>query len=339
MQRIMICIGLAPVALLAVTGFQPAIAGDSDSQAFELALIGDAPYGVPIDADAPKLERMTREINNQSNLRWVLHAGDIKSQGAPCSKAMYEDRLARLQRFDAPVVLTPGDNDWTDCHSAEGDWRTLQRLAKLREVFFAEPVKAIGEASMNLTSQAEEPTDEGVPENVRWQYRGVMFATVHMTGSLNGTRDYEGRGAEHDAEVAQRTQAGVAWVNAIFDAAEADDAKGVLVLTHANPGIGRKGADDIPDVFIGFLDTLRQRAVDFDNPVVLAHGDTHYFRVDKPLLPKLRSEKDEPGVTMLGNFTRVESFGEPMVHWVRITVDPSDPEVFSFEQELVDSEA
>ena len=35
-------------------------------------------------------------------------------------------------------------------------------------------------------------------------------------------------------------------------------------------------------------------------------------------------------------FTRVESFGSPHGHWVRVRVEPERPEVFSFRQELVD---
>jgi hypothetical protein len=35
------------------------------------------------------------------------------------------------------------------------------------------------------------------------------------------------------------------------------------------------------------------------------------------------------------NFTRVETFGYPDTHWVRAIVDPQDPQVFSFKQEIV----
>ena len=62
-------------------------------------------------------------------------------------------------------------------------------------------------------------------------------------------------------------------------------------------------------------------------PVVLTVGDTHVFRVDKPLYRADRS--------LVENFTRVEVFGDPEVHWVRVTVDLREREVFSFHQELV----
>lgn len=33
----------------------------------------------------------------------------------------------------------------------------------------------------------------------------------------------------------------------------------------------------------------------------------------------------------------METFGSPDVHWVRATVDPRDPKVFTFTQELIEA--
>ena len=70
-------------------------------------------------------------------------------------------------------------------------------------------------------------------------------------------------------------------------------------------------------------------------PALLMHGDTHYFRVDKPLFRSW-----EPDTTGLGrqieNFTRVETFGFPEAHWVRGIVDLNDPQVFIFKPQIVD---
>jgi hypothetical protein len=35
------------------------------------------------------------------------------------------------------------------------------------------------------------------------------------------------------------------------------------------------------------------------------------------------------------HFTRVETFGESDNHWLRVTVDPTNPNVFTFDQRLV----
>jgi hypothetical protein len=60
---------------------------------------------------------------------------------------------------------------------------------------------------------------------------------------------------------------------------------------------------------------------------VLVHGDSHYFRADRPLL-------DSAGLTVQ-NFTRVETFGDHQeqgidnVHWVKALIDPNSKDVFA----------
>ena len=72
---------------------------------------------------------------------------------------------------------------------------------------------------------------------------------------------------------------------------------------------------------------LREQSLAFGKPVVLAVGDTHIFRVDKPLY----SEQNQ----LIENFTRVEVFGNPLVHWVNVLVESEELWVFSFRQQLV----
>ena len=86
-----------------------------------------------------------------------------------------------------------------------------------------------------------------------------------------------------------------------------------------------------PSGFAEFRETLKNETVEFGKPVVLVHGDSHYFRIDKPLYAEEGNED-----TRVLNFTRVETFGDADVHWVRATVDTRDDEVFSFEPELVE---
>ena len=63
------------------------------------------------------------------------------------------------------------------------------------------------------------------------------------------------------------------------------------------------------------------------------HGDSHYHRIDKPLL-------DAQG-RRLENFTRVETFGDNQangtndVNWLRVIGDPRSREVFAYQQQIV----
>jgi hypothetical protein len=88
-------------------------------------------------------------------------------------------------------------------------------------------------------------------------------------------------------------------------------------------GIELRGGSDIHD----YVNALRTETMNVPGQVVLVHGDSHYFKVDKPII--LRSD----GV--LANFTRVETFGARQTHWVSATINPSDPDLFKFAPRIV----
>jgi hypothetical protein len=82
-----------------------------------------------------------------------------------------------------------------------------------------------------------------------------------------------------------------------------------------------------------FLSALRDQVIAFAKPVAYVHGDSHYFRIDKPFL-------DSTG-RRLENFTRVETFGDHQengindVHWLKVLVDARSREVFAFQPQIV----
>jgi hypothetical protein len=81
---------------------------------------------------------------------------------------------------------------------------------------------------------------------------------------------------------------------------------------------------------------LARLAIDFRGPVVLVNGDSHSFEMDKPLTDAATvNAAGDDGPNVIENFTRVTTFGEAQNHWVSATVDPSDPNVFSFHQHIV----
>jgi hypothetical protein len=93
-----------------------------------------------------------------------------------------------------------------------------------------------------------------------------------------------------------------------------------------------------PDGFHDLLSQLRDETIAFGKPVVLVHGDSHYFMIDKPLL-------DSQG-RRVENFTRVERYGDHTfsahpewdtndVHWVKALVDPQSRDVFAFQPQVV----
>ena len=281
-----------------------ATAGDR----FTFAVVGDYPYGPD---QVPRFDRLI-EMVNEERPAVVLHVGDIGAQ--PCTDAALNTSLAAIRRFAVPVVYTPGDNEWTDCHEAGAD--PIERLRRVRQLFFPSD-QALGATTIAVTRQSAE-----YPENSRFELRGVTFVGIHWTGSANGT----GRTPEGDAEAAARSAAGLEWVRAGFAAARTADSRGIVIFFQADPNFDlyRLG---VRNAHTELLRTFEREAIAYRRPVLLVHGDTHVFRVDKALY----GSTDTP----IQNVTRLENFGSPQIHWSRVTVDPSGPELFSFSPGIV----
>lgn len=288
---------------------------------YSYALIGDMPYG---PGGVSKFENLIADINNDPSVQWVVHAGDIKTGGTPCSDEFLEARVALFQRFEKPFIIIPGDNEWTDCHrETAGQFDPLERLAALRKLFYPEPGRSLGKTTLTTETQASEEAYRVYPEHVRWERGGVLFANLHVVGSNNGRAPFEGRTEVHDEEIASRMQASIQWMQDSFKLATQKGSVGLFLMIHANPQFGENNA-----AFTPFLKALEREVIAYGLPVLFAHGDSHYFRIDKPLVHTVTGQRIE-------NFTRVETFGAGDIHWLRIIVDPGDVNVFSIRQEIV----
>jgi len=301
--------------------------GPPSTPVYEFALFGDNPYR---PENVPKVEALIAHVNQQDGLEWLIHVGDTKAGGQPCADEFLESRFDLYQRLTLPFVFTPGDNDWFDCgRETAGGWDEYERLAYLRALYYPDPSHTTGGRAMEVRSQSSQPEYAEFVENVMWERAGVVYATVHLVGLSRPPADPE--------VAARRSDAAASWISSAFEAARARGSVGVFLATQADPWIvsglpplvrQRCGECLQPRAGLEFLyPLLAQESSAFVGQVVLAVGDTHVFRVDKPLY------RDDG--SLVENFTRVETFGDPLVHWVRVTVDPRSRSVFTFRQELV----
>lgn len=307
--------------VIAFLGCKPALA--LHAQRFSLALIGDVPYR---DEDIPKLDRVLAAINQDHDVLWTIHTGDIKSGSSPCSDAVLQARVIQLSQLIRPLVYTPGDNEWTDCHRS--GFVPLERLAMVRSLFFPLPGQTLGGKPMTVASQAGEPQWGEFVENVRWVHQGVVLATLHVVGSHNALDNFAGRTAADDEEATRRSAAAIAWLRETFALARQDKARAVLLAMQADMALEVSAGSPERRGFDAIALALEQEALGFPGVTWLAHGDSHIFRLDKPL----HSSKDG---RLIESFSRIENFGDLDVHWVKITVDPGDPEVFSVSARMV----
>ena len=261
--------------------------------AFSFGVFGDAPY---LPDEELRYPLLLKHIDAH-DVSFLIHVGDIFWH--PCSDEHYAEALRHFNQLHQPVIYTPGDNEWTDCwESGSGSYAPLERLARIRQIFFAHPDRSLGRTALPLSSQGGE-----FVENARWSRAGVVFATVNLPGSRNATRPFPGRTAADDAAVQRRTAAAAAWTRAAFAEARATNARAVVIAFQANLGLKRR-----PNAFEPFIRTVEEEAARFGRPVLLAHGDGHIYIVDHPLAQK--------------NVTRLQVPGSPDVGWVRVVVTP-----------------
>ena len=213
--------------------------------ALGIAVFGDSPYGTK-DADTAQFDAtpaFIKTINDDRDVSLVLNVGDIHSGKQTCSQAYDQSIYDLWTAFQSPVVYTPGDNEWTDCHkSKEGGLDPLANLGYVRDIFFATPGNAIA-VDKPLLSQAQAydanyPTDAEYVENVMWQDNDVVFVTVNMPGgSNNDASPWTGTFANPAAqaqEAAERTAADTRWLQTAFKAAKTTHARAVVVITQAD---------------------------------------------------------------------------------------------------------
>jgi len=313
---------------------------------YSIGLWGDLPYS---DEQASSgVPNIIADMNAQ-RLAFTVHDGDLKAgSNSPCDDALYDRSLRYLNSLEAPAMFTPGDNDWTDCDRANnGGFPSLERLDHERALLFSTPY-SLGQRQLSQEVQAT-PLCLGVKgpvrcvENRRWSYRGVTYVTLNVQGSCNNLCDT----APDPLEYAARNAADIAWMQDAFKAAKADGSAALMVIAQADPGWDASDAtraplrnprtlaetDGAPDGFAQFLIALRDEVVAFRKPVAYVHGDSHYFRIDRPF-------QDAQGRT-LENFTRVETFGDNQANgnndaqWIKVTVDARTREVFSYQAQIV----
>lgn len=295
-----------------------------DDGSFHFCALGDMPYYLP--ADYERFDNVI-DVVNAENPAFTVHVGDTKSGSSLCSDESYQRTLKSFSRFENPLVYTPGDNEWTDCNrEAAGGWDAVERLSLVRKLFFKNNKTLGGGEAFELTVQSSNPQFATFVENRMWSKGSVVFATVHIVGSKNNRQENIPGAVE---EFLIRDEANEAWLDTVFNRASSTNAPALALFIHANPFRDLKDDRDPDAGFARFLEQLQKRTIAFEKPVLLVHGDSHYFRIDKPMMRE-GTKRDS-----VENFTRLEVFGATNMHALRIDVDPSSAQVFSANQVIV----
>jgi hypothetical protein len=314
---------------------------DEDSRSpISFAVIGDTPYGPAKMAEFPSL---VAKINGDPRVAMVLHVGDIKAgKASPCTDAYFASVRALFDTFQDPLVYTPGDNEWTDCHVASknnGLYTPTERLQAVRTLFFPVAGRTLGLHAERVLSQAADRQNSAYVENTLWTKSRVVFAALNITGSNNDGVSW-GSPLPADAasypsqaeERATRARANAAWIERAFATARATKAPGVVLMFQAD--MWDQAEPDLSgyDALVQQIGTLAAR---FGKPVLLLEGDSHAFRVDNPYSPTSVLHAIHPSTPIANNVTRIVVEGsDGRTEYVRLTVDPrrKAPALFAWER-------
>ncbi len=281
----------AAAAAFSLTAFAGSATADSRddgdrgvSSRNSFVVIGDLPYGA---AQIAALPGWVDDIN-AADPRFTIHVGDIKNGSSRCDDAYYAMIRTQFDRFAGPLVYTPGDNEWTDCHRVNnGSYNPLERLAHDRAVFFADPGRTLGQKPMRVRSQVR----AGFPENVTFSRSDIEFAVIHVVGSNNDLQPWLGLGPayavatpEQVAEQSARMANALSVLRSTFARAREEGGGAVVVALQADmfdPTYTPPWSDI--SAFQPLVQALVDEASRYSGQVYLFNGDSHVYNADHPL--------------------------------------------------------
>lgn len=309
------------------------------AQPFSFALWGDMPYAK--NNDLASTQAVIKSIN-RSDVRFSIYDGDIKDGSSQCSDDIYTNAVSMFNSLKKPAVYVPGDNEWTDCHRTNnGGYNALERLSHLRQVLFSQP-RSFGQTTMRLTHQGH--PGQKFAENTRFSHQGVMFVNVNVPGSNNNLIASEGECTKKsarawpdceasNAEYRERDAANIEWLRTAFAIARKMQHAGLVLTFQGDPGFDLPETEEEDesknqrfDGYRAFMTAVVKETEGFKGQVLLVHGDTHFFKLDKPLYSPSK---------VLPNFTRLQTFGSPVNNWIKVTVNVKSPEVFTIHPVMV----
>jgi hypothetical protein len=313
--------------LLALSLAVPPAAAQSP-EPFTFAAFGDMPYCLPTApqdcaGEEGRVARLVTAIN-EARPAFSIFVGDTKGGSDVCTDAKVLGPFAWMSLSNAPLVYTPGDNEWTDCWQDRGGrYDPLERLALIRTRFFAD-ANSLGRQRMPLVRQADaDPAHGTFVENARWMRNGVLFATLHVVGSNNnrptepGERPSIQPPAGAAAEFGARNAANLAWLQASFAEAARTDARAVVLAIQADLFYVQRCGQGYDSGIRETREAIGRAAAAFGRPVLLINGDSHFWIQDRPY----------PGAP---NLTRIMVPGDRETRAVRVAVDPNAAETFAF---------
>ncbi|MAL79473.1 MAG: hypothetical protein CMN55_10225 [Sneathiella sp.] len=271
---------IVAITLLSLLSLIIPTAPARSSERFSFLAISDVPYSAE---ESRTLTQRAYPAIRASPLPFVLFLGDFKDAKSTCTDDLLTERRDQIMGLHpGRVFYTPGDNDWTDCdrRAIPEPMSELDRLDVLRRLFYAAP--------MPLPPEWRFSQQPLFPENMRWLYNNVLFATLHLVSTNNGREEILLDNVAFALTLTEaRDEANLLWLDAAFTEAGRIDAAAVVIATQADitqrkyqtPCTSKERQKC--DAFASINLRLRYLAARYAKPVLLIHGDTNPYCLDK----------------------------------------------------------
>ncbi|MBB5367364.1 MULTISPECIES: hypothetical protein [unclassified Janthinobacterium] len=211
---------LVASALAVCLLWQPTLT-KAEEPGFDFAVLGHSFKAGPDDAP------LKHAIQDSNNLHPAfLVATGIKAASESCSDKLYSQRKDLLDASSQPLVISLSASDWANCRNSRGRANAIERLNRLREVFFADD-SSLGQRKLSLSRLSSTAKFRSYAENAHWEYGGVLFATVNLPANNNHFLPEAGRNSEfEDRLVANRS-----WLQRLFAMAQRKKLDGIVLFS------------------------------------------------------------------------------------------------------------
>lgn len=219
---------LLAAALFAGSALAAGKAKDEDD-AHRFAVIGHIAghgesAGEGVDAH---LKQVIDEVDDKSTA-FIVVTG-IKGAREACSDRLYQQRRAIVAKARRPAIVVPAASDWTACRNSLGRSNAIERLNRIRELFYGEP-QALGARKLPLTRLSMSPRFRSYAENAHWSVGKVLYAVLNLPANNNHYLNEAGRNSEYE----DRLVANRFWLHRLFAIARRDKLEAVVLFAEGD---------------------------------------------------------------------------------------------------------
>jgi hypothetical protein len=282
---------------------------DAASNEFSFGVISSS---FNASSEEPQL-RAAIKASDADNLAFVVVNG-IKSDAEPCSDAVYAKRRALLDGAQNGLILSLTASDWSNCKRESGRSAAVERLNRVRELFFSDEF-SFGASRIPLMRQSASPRFRSYGENARWELNNVIFATIDLPANNNHYLAAAGRNSEfEDRLIANRN-----WLQRLITYASLKKLHAIVLFCDGNPMASQTDQSIKRDGFLEIRRQLTASAAKFSGKILIVYN---LPRGPLPTAIKWHGHLGEVG---------------PTSGWLKVTITPSKTPLFSIRENPIET--